>query len=81
MTLVEEFVFQRVDERMVDYLFQHTTEERKTIEITQEELAKEIGTVREVVSRVLKAFSKQNLVWVNRGTIEVINREQLSHYF
>lgn len=81
MTLVEEFVFQRVDERMADYLLQHTTEENQTIEMTQEALAKEIGTAREVVSRVLKSFSKQNLVRVNRGTIEVIDREQLHNYF
>lgn len=77
MTLIEEIVFQRVDERIADYLYVHTSPQTTTISITQEELAVELGTAREVVSRVLKSFSKDHLVQVRRGVIEVINRERL----
>ena len=44
---------------------------------TQEALATEIGSVREVVSRQLNAFARDGLVALTRGHIAVVSAKQL----
>jgi CRP/FNR family transcriptional regulator len=46
-------------------------------ETTHEELAAELGTVREVVSRLLKEFERTGMVSVARGRLELRDGEQL----
>ncbi len=45
--------------------------------LTQDDLASRIGTVREVVSRSLKELEKNGAIEVQRGKIEILNREKL----
>jgi CRP/FNR family transcriptional regulator len=45
--------------------------------LTQDDLASRIGTVREVVSRSLKELEKTGAIDVQRGKIEILNREKL----
>jgi CRP-like cAMP-binding protein len=45
---------------------------------TQEEIALQIGTVREMVGRTLRAFSAEGLIRRQRGQIVVVNREGLA---
>jgi len=76
MLLVEEVVFRRMDERLAELLHsltRHTTLLHKT----HEELAAELGTAREVVSRTLKEFERNGWVHLSRGTIAVVQRNQL----
>jgi CRP/FNR family transcriptional regulator len=44
---------------------------------TQEEIAAQIGTVREVVSRTLRAFVKEGLIIMQRQHITILNPEAL----
>jgi CRP/FNR family transcriptional regulator len=48
-----------------------------TLNITHHELAAELGTAREVVSRHLKYFEKQGWLQLNRGVIEIANLHAL----
>ena len=47
------------------------------LQYTQEEIAKYIGSAREVVSRILKYFIEDGIVKVARGKIEIIDKNKL----
>lgn len=67
MLLVEEVAFRRMDERLEAWLLARAT--AGTIHITHQELAVELGTAREVVSRLLKELERQGKVKLSRGCI------------
>ena len=74
MVLVEGLAFHRMDERLARLLmqrFSHPQQTRRVIAETHEELARELGTVREVVSRVLKEFERQGAIAIARGRVEL----------
>lgn len=71
MLLVEEVAFRRMDQRLEEWLLERS--ERGPIVITHQELAIELGTAREVVSRLLKELERRDLVRLARGRIEVTN--------
>ncbi|MBU2874617.1 Crp/Fnr family transcriptional regulator [Marinobacter salexigens] len=68
MLLVEEVAFRRMDERLEEWL----QARRSPIHITHQELAVELGTAREVVSRLLKELERKSRVRLARGKIELI---------
>jgi len=70
---VEEIAFRRVDVRIAEYLAE-LTEEQAYITITHQEIAYELGTAREVVSRILKDFERANTISLSRGSITVKNK-------
>ena len=72
---VEDLVFESVDARLARALLRLESEGRQ--EVTHQELAVELGTAREVVSRHLKQFQRDGLVNQGRGKVAVTNQEQL----
>lgn len=74
ITTVEEIAFRRVDVRIANFLVQHSS---NTLAITHQEIAAELGTAREVVSRILKDYEREQLVALSRGTITILNRPAL----
>ena len=73
MQLVEEVAFQRLDQRLARLLLAKSG----PIHLTHQALAEELGSVREIVSRLLKAFSDQGLVILGREQISVSDRPGL----
>jgi len=69
MLLVEEVAFHRMDERLEEWLLARAS--RSVIAVTHQELAVELGTAREVVSRLLKELERQEMVRLSRGKIEL----------
>ena len=49
------------------------------ISVTHEQLAIELGTAREVVSRLLGELQRMNIVRLKRGKIEVVDVVQLKN--
>ncbi len=78
ITLVEEVVFRRVDQRIAQYLLQHAKPQQKRIEVTHQIIASDLGTSREVVSRILKDFESKELVRVSRGSVELLDASLLA---
>ena len=72
LSLVEEVAFQRVDTRMAEYLVQSAGADG-TIKKTHQDIAADIGTSREVVSRILKDFEHKGLIALSRGEIHAEN--------
>jgi len=78
ISLVEEVVFRRVDRRIANYLLKrHQTNDKDTIQATHQEIASDLGTSREVVSRILKDFEAHNLIKAARGSIELLDLANL----
>jgi CRP/FNR family transcriptional regulator len=73
---VEEIAFRRVDVRIAEFLAE-LAEEQEYIAITHQEIAYELGTAREVVSRILKDFERANIISLSRGAIIVQNKQVL----
>jgi len=71
---METVVFDTIDQRICKALLESG---EKIIVKTHQELAYELGSAREVVSRHLKNFENYGWVNLNRGTIEIINRDAL----
>jgi len=73
MQLVEAVAFHKLDQRLATLLLG----KGKTIHTTHQQLADELGSVREIVSRLLKTFAEQGLVSIGREEIEIVNPAQL----
>jgi CRP/FNR family transcriptional regulator len=73
---MEELAFRPVERRLVTYLLARTRP-GETLSVTHQEIAAELGTAREVVSRHLKRFEGAGLVRLGRGTLEVRDRPEL----
>lgn len=84
MMLVDEIIFHKVDERVIEYLLKNTQDSSETIKVTHEALAAQLGTAREVISRNLKGLEKEGSIKLLRGRIKVLDRmkleEKLSEY-
>ncbi|HET9653591.1 MAG TPA: Crp/Fnr family transcriptional regulator [Usitatibacter sp.] len=76
MTLVEEVAFQRMDSRLAALLVKRFGE-AENFSVTHEELAAELGTAREVVSRLLRDFARRGAIRVTRGRVELRSAEVL----
>ena len=74
ITTVEEIAFRRVDVRIAAFLDQHSND---TLTITHHEISAELGTAREVVSRILKDYERERIIALSRGTITILNRPAL----
>lgn len=72
---VEDLVFESVDARLARALMKLHDDDRQ--EVTHQELAVELGTAREVVSRHLKQYEDRGLVTLGRGRVIVTNPEEL----
>ena len=76
MATVEEVAFRRMDERLVTFLSQRLGQS-DSIQITHQEIAAELGSSREVISRILEDFSALGMISVSRGAIKLLDREAL----
>jgi CRP/FNR family transcriptional regulator, anaerobic regulatory protein len=67
MSLAEAVAFQRLDQRLAAALLGHG----QTVQTTHQALADELGTVREIVTRLLKRFERAGWVSLARERIEL----------
>ncbi len=71
--VTKTLAFVRVEQRVTDYLISRCKQSgaNRVIHTTHADIAAEIGTAREVVSRILKQFEKAGIINVSRGKIVV----------
>jgi CRP/FNR family transcriptional regulator len=68
--VIEEIAFKRMDIRVAQKLLD-LQDAQKTLHLTHQQMAVELGTAREVVSRQLKEFERRGWLTLNRGVIEL----------
>lgn len=69
MQLVEEVAFHKLDQRLANLLLGRGS----SVRLSHQQLADELGSVREIVSRLLKGFTEQGLVRLGREHIEILD--------
>lgn len=74
--VVEEVAFRRMDSRVAEYLLERIDGEDGT-KITHEKIAFDLGSSREVISRILKDFEREGLVRLSRGMIRIADAGKL----
>jgi CRP/FNR family transcriptional regulator, anaerobic regulatory protein len=73
LSAVNAIAFQKLDTRLLQLLKQKAElYQSKEIKITHQQLADELGTAREAVSRVLKQMENENLVILSRNKISLL---------
>jgi CRP/FNR family transcriptional regulator len=78
ITLVEEIVFARLDVRLAEHLIARQAKAGGPIVRTHQEIAAELGSSREVVSRLLKEWERRGIVELTRGRITITDGHFLS---
>ena len=73
LALVDDVAFRRVDQRLASRLLL----QRQADATTHQMLADELGTSREVVSRILETFQHAGMIRLGRKRIEILDRNAL----
>src|SRR5690606_15243394 len=69
---IDNIAFKKMDERLLRYLSVKSQQLKKLeLPITHQEIANELGTSREVVSRLLKQLEKKKIVELGRNVVYV----------
>lgn len=76
MAVVDEVVFKRMDRRVAAVLL-NQARVQNPMRVTHQEIAAELGSSREVISRILEDFSREGLIESGRGAIEVTDFQGL----
>ncbi|WP_159880413.1 Crp/Fnr family transcriptional regulator [Aquitalea denitrificans] len=76
LLLIEEVSFGRIDQRLAACLLQRARGQT-VLSITHQELAAELGSAREVISRQLKEFERRGWIRLGRGQLQVLHATAL----
>ena len=76
LTLVDDIVFRRMDARVASFL-QQRCQIDNPITVTHQEIAAELGSSREVISRILESFTAAGLIRSARGIVEILDFDSL----
>jgi CRP/FNR family transcriptional regulator len=73
MILIDAIAFHRLDQRLADHLLGHG----QCYRTTHHALAAELGTVREIITRLLNRFEAAGYIRLGRERVEVLDPEGL----
>ena len=78
MWSMQQILFMNADQRLaiflIDELSKHNGDE---LQLTHEQIARYMGSAREVVTRLLRYFVQEGIVQASRGTLKIIDRPKL----
>lgn len=78
MWLVEQIMFKSMDQRIAGFLLEMINiSGSHEILLSHQEIADNLGTAREVVSRILKYFERDGVIKLSRKTIEIIDMDKI----
>lgn len=78
MWIMQQILFMSFDKRLAVFLYDEMKKTGDTsIHLTQEQIAKYIGSAREVVSRMLKYFKSEGIAEAVRGGVNILDKDKL----
>lgn len=78
MRAMQQILFLSFERRLANFLLNEITKTGEdTLAMTHEQIAKYVGSAREVVSRMLKYFEEEGYVKLSRGRIQILNKKAL----
>ena len=73
MDTINQLIFNRLDERIYIYLKEKSRlSGTKQIPVTHQQIATDMGTAREVISRLLKKLERENKILTGRNQVTVL---------
>ncbi len=78
MWVMQQILFMSLDKRLAIFLWDEMSKNGDTvIKLTQEQIARYMGSAREVVSRMLKYFASEGIAEHSRGGIRILDKQKL----
>ncbi len=78
MWLMEQIMWKSLDRRVAAFLLEEASIEGSgRLKITHEAIANHLGSHREVITRMLRYFQNEGMVWLSRGVIEITDADRL----
>ncbi len=78
MWVMQQILFMSMDKRLAIFLSDEAARTgTDTISLTHEQIAKYMGSAREVVSRMLKYFANEGIVEVSRKGVKILDKKRL----
>ena len=78
MWVMQQILFMSMDKRLAIFLLDEISKVGgDTVRLTHEQIAKYMGSAREVVTRMLKYFSSEGIVELSRGGIKIVDMKRL----
>lgn len=81
MWTMQQILFKKIDQRIAGLVLDEANRNNTTeLKITHDEIAKYIGSAREVVTKALKYLAEYDVIELQRGKIIVTDKEKLKNY-
>lgn len=78
MWAMQQILFMSFDKRLATFLLDESAKTGSNeLHLTHEQIARYLGSAREVVSRMLKYFAKEGYITASRGTVTLADRKGL----
>lgn len=77
ISVVEEVAFKRIDVRLAEQFAQVLAGGDTSMRKTHAELAADLGSSREVISRILRDFSERGMISTHRGHIDIHDKDAI----
>lgn len=72
LQLIDNIAFKSLDERLLFYLKRHYDVSGANLQLNHQQIAEDLSSSREVISRLLKKLELKGIVRLNRSSIEII---------
>lgn len=81
MWTMQQILFQKIDQRVAQFLWDESSHlGERALTITHDEIARYIGSAREVVTKVLKYLATCEVIELKRGKILITDKEKLKTF-
>lgn len=78
---VQQILFLSIDRRIAQFLWEEVSRSGSlTVTMTHDEIARYIGSAREVVTKMLKYFQSEGVLTMRRGRIQITDKAILQEY-
>ena len=78
---MQQILFMGADRRVAIFLWDEMLRQnRYSLRVTHDEIAKNIGSAREVVTKVLKYFAQEGVLSLGRGRVRIEDKQKLQKY-
>jgi CRP/FNR family transcriptional regulator len=78
MWAMQQILFMSMDKRLAVFLWDESTKTKSDVlKLTHEQIARYIGSAREVVTRMLHYFVSEGIVELSRGGIQILDKKKL----
>ena len=81
LATIDSIAFRNMDERLVYYLKRHQQNlGTNMIPLTHQQIAQDLNSSREVITRLLKKLSEKNMIRLNRQHIEILDLKEVTSF-